>query len=144
MTVSLVLLAILLFIGFLFLNGWIFQRAARILGVQVSLGYATLVAVAGAIAQAVAQVIVAFLVVGTVDSYESIGRGDILMTQGSSFVLGTAAWTALTSVMLDVDLLKAFAIGLIFSLLQIVAVLFAFVTCGNLVLITLMTVGAGS
>jgi hypothetical protein len=144
MAISVFLLVLVIGFGLLLLNGWVLQRAARILGVEVGVWYATLVAVLGGVAQFVAQLVVAVLVLGTASSLETMTRGDWLMTQGASFILGTAAWTALISVMLDVDLLKAFGIGLLFSFLQIVLLLFVMVTLGNLVLITLLTLGAGS
>lgn len=133
---SVVLFAICLLIGGVLLNGWVFQRAARIVGEELSLIYAVATVLAAGFAQVFAQIVVALLVIGT-------GSGSIAETlvqdqkllQATSFVLGFTTWTAITSVLLDVDLLKAAGIGLLFTVLQVLLAIAFVITIGNLLML---------
>jgi hypothetical protein len=133
----LVLLA-LVFLGLaILLSGWVFQKAASWVGVEVSLGYATLVAVAAAVVQTVVQMVFAGLVLmsSPLPVLDALQQEATLLriTGGMS---GIAAWLAVTMLMLDVDLWKAVAIALINMILSFVVTIALAVTLGNLLLLS--------
>lgn len=133
---SLVLLFLLLFVVALLFNGWVFQRAARFVGVEITLSHAVGSALAAGIAQAFAQLLVALLVIGSSDAPLV---DTLVQDQGilriTSFVFGVATWTAITSVLLDVDLWKAAVIGVLSAILQVVLAIAVAITLFNVMLL---------
>jgi hypothetical protein len=133
----LVLVALVFLSLGILLSGWVFQKAASWVGVEVTLGYATLVAVAAAVVQTVVQLVFAGLVLvsSPLPVLEALQQEATLLriTGGIS---GIAAWLAVTMLMLDVDLWKAVAIALINMVLSFVVTIALAVTLGNLLLLS--------
>jgi hypothetical protein len=141
-----VLLVMLIFIGLaILLQGWVFQRAARFFGLELSLLYATGVAFGAGLANFAGQLLIALLVVGTspVWSLQAVADDQTLISW-TSWIFGLVTWTAVTSVLLDVDIPKAALIGLAFSILQVVLAIVVMITLFNVLLIGSMAVVMGS